>query len=87
MMSIQDAALKDSNFDDAAKFYPERWLNEDSNIRHDFASISFGYGPRRCLGQNIAEVMTTILTIKVIYILSIQRLWIGKLYWIFVVIL
>ncbi|CAH2041320.1 unnamed protein product, partial [Iphiclides podalirius] len=66
MMSIQDAALKESNFDDAAKFYPERWLSGDSNVRHEFASISFGYGARKCLGQNVAEIMTTLLTIKVI---------------------
>ncbi|KPJ20239.1 putative cytochrome P450 301a1, mitochondrial [Papilio machaon] len=65
MMSIQDAALKENNYDDAAKFYPERWLNKESENNHDFGSISFGYGARKCLGQNIAEVMATLLITKV----------------------
>lgn len=65
MMSIQDAALKENNFDDAAKFYPERWLDEESKYNHEFGSISFGYGARKCLGQNIAEVMATLLITKV----------------------
>ncbi|XP_045537048.1 probable cytochrome P450 301a1, mitochondrial [Papilio machaon] len=66
MMSIQDAALKENNYDDAAKFYPERWLNKESENNHDFGSISFGYGARKCLGQNIAEVMATLLITKVL---------------------
>ncbi|XP_068631678.1 probable cytochrome P450 301a1, mitochondrial [Battus philenor] len=66
MMSIQDAALKEINYDDATKFYPERWLNENTEYHHDFGSISFGYGVRKCLGQNIAEIVTTLLIIKVL---------------------
>ncbi|CAG4946033.1 unnamed protein product [Parnassius apollo] len=65
VMAIQDAAFKENNYDDAAKFYPERWLNIDSKT-HAFASISFGYGARKCLGQNVAETMITLLTIKVL---------------------
>uniref|UniRef100_A0A8D2IP72 Cholesterol side-chain cleavage enzyme, mitochondrial n=1 Tax=Varanus komodoensis TaxID=61221 RepID=A0A8D2IP72_VARKO len=34
-------------------FNPERWLSEDS--RH-FRGLSFGFGPRQCLGRRIAEL-------------------------------
>ncbi|CAH2983054.1 unnamed protein product [Chilo suppressalis] len=64
IMSTQDAALKESNYDDATKFKPERWLKGDSKYYHAFASIPFGYGARKCLGQNIAETMMTLLTVK-----------------------
>ncbi|CAG9788365.1 unnamed protein product [Diatraea saccharalis] len=66
IMSTQDAALKESNYDDATKFKPERWLKADAKDYHAFASIPFGYGARKCLGQNIAETMMTLLTIKMV---------------------
>ncbi|XP_049875565.1 probable cytochrome P450 301a1, mitochondrial [Pectinophora gossypiella] len=64
IMSTQDASLKESNFDDANKFCPERWLTSDASDYHAFASIPFGFGVRRCLGQNIAETLMTILLTK-----------------------
>ncbi|KAJ8720313.1 hypothetical protein PYW07_012356 [Mythimna separata] len=66
IMSTQDASVKEGNYDDAAVFYPERWLKEDSKEYHSFASIPFGYGARKCLGQNISEVMMSMLTIRII---------------------
>nr|ASX93991.1 cytochrome P450 CYP339A1 [Zygaena filipendulae] len=66
IMSTQDASLKESNFDDATKFYPERWLKADVKDYHAFASIPFGFGARKCLGQNIAETMMSLLTIKLL---------------------
>lgn len=60
-----DAAQKESNFEDAAKFMPERWLAPEAKDYHPFASIPFGYGTRKCLGQNIAETMLSLLTVKV----------------------
>lgn len=65
MMSTQDAGQKERNFDDADKFLPERWLKPESQEYHAFASIPFGVGARKCLGQNIAETMMTMLAIKV----------------------
>ncbi|KAH0619880.1 hypothetical protein JD844_014260 [Phrynosoma platyrhinos] len=35
------------------QFNPERWLNHDS--KH-FRGLSFGFGPRQCLGRRIAEL-------------------------------
>lgn len=44
---------------------PERWLKPDAKDYHAFATIPFGYGARKCLGQNIAETMMSVLTIRV----------------------
>ncbi|KAJ5383808.1 Cytochrome P450 E-class group I [Penicillium concentricum] len=41
-------------FDDPDNFIPERWM-PDSNIKCDKAAFSpFSYGPRSCLGRNMA---------------------------------
>ncbi|XP_060804266.1 probable cytochrome P450 301a1, mitochondrial [Amyelois transitella] len=66
IMSTQDSSLKESNYDDASKFFPERWLKEDAKDYHAFASIPFGFGARKCLGQNIAETMISLLTIRLV---------------------
>ncbi|KAL0829255.1 hypothetical protein ABMA28_004075 [Loxostege sticticalis] len=66
IMSTQEAALKESNFEDATAFKPERWLSTDAKDYHAFASIPFGYGARKCLGQNIAETMLTLMTIRLV---------------------
>ena len=64
-MSTQDASLKEGNYDDAAVFYPERWLKGDAKEYHAFASIPFGFGARKCLGQNMSELLLSLLTIRV----------------------
>ncbi|XP_023945672.2 probable cytochrome P450 301a1, mitochondrial [Bicyclus anynana] len=66
IMSTQHASLKESNYDDATKFYPERWTKPDAENYHAFASIPFGHGARKCLGQNIAETMMTLMAIRVL---------------------
>ncbi|XP_050344607.1 probable cytochrome P450 301a1, mitochondrial [Nymphalis io] len=66
IMSTQDTSLKEGNFDDATKFCPERWLKPEAKNYHTFASIPFGYGARKCVGQNVAETMISLLTIKVL---------------------
>lgn len=64
-MSTRDASLKESNYEDAYKFDPERWLKNEENAYHLFASVPFGFGPRKCLGQSISETLLTVLTMKV----------------------
>ncbi|XP_028177811.1 probable cytochrome P450 301a1, mitochondrial [Ostrinia furnacalis] len=66
IMSAQDTALKESNFEDANAFKPERWNSPDAKDYHAFASIPFGHGARKCLGQNVAETMMTLLTIRLV---------------------
>lgn len=64
IMSTQDASLKESNYEDAKGFHPERWLQTETDS-HAFASIPFGFGARKCMAQNIAEAMMSVLTVRV----------------------
>ncbi|XP_075976744.1 putative cytochrome P450 301a1, mitochondrial isoform X2 [Anticarsia gemmatalis] len=66
IMSTQDASLKEGNYNDATVFTPERWLKDDAKEYHAFASIPFGSGTRKCLGQNIAETMLSLLAIRIV---------------------
>ncbi|KAL4715711.1 hypothetical protein ACJJTC_006290 [Scirpophaga incertulas] len=72
IMSTQDASLKESNYEDAANFKPERWLQGDASDYHAFASVPFGYGSRKCLGQNVAESMMTLLLIRLVQKYKLQ---------------
>ncbi|XP_041981339.1 1,25-dihydroxyvitamin D(3) 24-hydroxylase, mitochondrial-like [Aricia agestis] len=64
IMVTQNASTKESYFDDASKFYPERWLQAEA--LEQFACIPFGFGVRKCLGQNMAEAMLSLLTIQIL---------------------
>lgn len=64
-MCTRDSSLKESNYDGARHFDPDRWFNHDTTDYHAFASVPFGFGARKCLGQNIAETMLSVLTMKV----------------------
>ncbi|CAJ0550075.1 Ff.00g100050.m01.CDS01 [Fusarium sp. VM40] len=46
----------EENFKDAESFVPERWLKTDPKYAGDMleAHQPFGFGPRNCLGQNMA---------------------------------
>lgn len=63
------SSLREEHFEDANKFNPERWLSpETSGSIESFASIPFGYGLRACLAKDLAEIQTSLLLVKVIYI-------------------
>ena len=50
-------AMRDEHFGDAARFDPERWLEDDAERRraHDTSTfLPFGGGPRFCPGRNFA---------------------------------
>ncbi|KAF1796237.1 cytochrome P450 [Mucor lusitanicus] len=44
--------------DNAREFYPERWIDEEGNLRRENAGKwpAFHAGPRICLGQNLATL-------------------------------
>ena len=47
-------------FEDAFKFKPERWL--DQNLRLDpYAFIPFSAGPRNCIGQHLSGLEMKLL--------------------------
>ncbi|XP_044539425.1 cholesterol side-chain cleavage enzyme, mitochondrial-like, partial [Gracilinanus agilis] len=54
---------RDSNFfPNPEKFDPRRWLHEDTYFR----ALSFGFGPRQCIGRRIAELEMTIFLMNIL---------------------
>ncbi|XP_007478218.1 cholesterol side-chain cleavage enzyme, mitochondrial isoform X1 [Monodelphis domestica] len=54
---------RDPNFfPNPEKFDPRRWLHEDTYFR----ALSFGFGPRQCIGRRIAELEMTIFLIHIL---------------------
>ncbi|XP_043268875.1 probable cytochrome P450 49a1 isoform X2 [Venturia canescens] len=47
------------------EFLPERWL-EESEQRHAFASLPFGYGRRMCLGRRFADLEIVMIVSKIV---------------------
>ncbi len=59
-------------------YSPERWLNKNSkNSIHPFASLQFGHGPRKCIGQRFAELEILILTYKLLRNFRVE--WAGSI--------
>ncbi|KAK9780326.1 hypothetical protein SCAR479_02963 [Seiridium cardinale] len=57
-ISIYAAAHSERNFHRASEFLPERWMGEDPSFAGDKkeALQPFSYGPRNCIGRNLAYV-------------------------------
>lgn len=60
------ASQGEEHFEDAEKFYPERWLvpNAGEGVEA-FACIPFGYGKKSCLAKEMAEMQIGLLLCKV----------------------
>ncbi|XP_074037344.1 cytochrome P450 CYP12A2 isoform X1 [Leptinotarsa decemlineata] len=59
------------HFKDPEKFMPERWLRETDDEYsfkkvNPFASLPFGYGPRKCIGMRFANLELELALIKII---------------------
>ena len=52
--------------DDAEEFKPERWEKERLTERQKNAFIPFSYGPRSCVGRNVA-IMELALTVATVF--------------------
>ncbi|XP_061450996.1 cholesterol side-chain cleavage enzyme, mitochondrial isoform X2 [Rhineura floridana] len=51
------------------QFNPHRWLDEDSKY---FRGLSFGFGPRQCLGRRIAELEMQLFLIHILQNFKIE---------------
>lgn len=55
----------------AAQFNPDRWLESEARSKEmDKYIMTWGYGARRCLGKNIAQMITNKLRVEVRVALS-----------------
>ncbi|KAF2021455.1 cytochrome P450 monooxygenase-like protein [Aaosphaeria arxii CBS 175.79] len=60
----------DRNFADPEAFVPERWLkNPDAKYKNDKQSVvnTFSFGPRACLGKNLAYAEMRLIMAKVLF--------------------
>ena len=58
--------LRIYSFPNPTKFVPERWLR-GSPAHHQaqsYANVTFGHGPRMCVGRRFAELELYLLVIK-----------------------
>ena len=59
---------------DAADFKPDRWLESEARSKEmDKYILTWGYGPRICLGKNIAQMITNKLCLEVCNASSYDR--------------
>jgi cytochrome P450 len=72
------------NFRDPGKYVPERWLGEDKyeNDRRE-AVNAFSFGPRACLGKNLAYAEMRLILAKVLFAFDLElvdkeRDWTGE---------
>lgn len=55
----------EKHFKNALEYKPERWLRKNKKEFHPFSILPFGYGPRMCLGNRVAELEIYLLIIKI----------------------
>ncbi|EDV24787.1 uncharacterized protein TRIADDRAFT_56952 [Trichoplax adhaerens] len=59
----------ESIFEEATKIKPERWIRSSASSQHQrlpFSIISFGLGPRMCIGRRIAELQMELTIARLI---------------------
>lgn len=72
------ACTKKENFDDAAEYKPERWLDKETgefNLNQCVGSsitLPFGCGKRICPGKKYTELELMILVIKIVRTFKIK---------------
>lgn len=75
LFSIYTTGRDSTYFKDAEKFWPDRWLRENSTTNMQQACIPFGFGARSCIGKKIADyqLQTTIAKIIKNYNLDVEN--------------
>lgn len=61
-------SLNEEYFEDADKFKPERWLNDEmeSMEKQLYISIPYGYGLKACFGKQMAQMQISYLLVKIL---------------------
>ncbi|CAG9769645.1 unnamed protein product [Ceutorhynchus assimilis] len=72
------ACKNDSNFKEAEKFKPERWLNEEksqTSASAAFLVTPFGYGKRICPGKRFIEQVLPVILDKMVenFVISVEK--------------
>nr|WAQ80662.1 methyl farnesoate epoxidase/farnesoate epoxidase [Tigriopus japonicus] len=73
-MNIYSVLRGEKYFDEPDKFKPERFLNEQNKVVVPEAFIPFGYGKRRCLGENLATVSNFIFYANLLQVFSFRMI-------------
>lgn len=72
-MSQHASYTDSSNFRDADKFVPERWLGDERYKDDNRATFSpFSFGPRNCLGKNLAYAEMRVFFSKMIFAFDME---------------
>ncbi|KAI0127485.1 averantin oxidoreductase [Xylariales sp. AK1849] len=74
-ISIYAAARSERNFHEADKFIPERWMHEDPIYADDKreALQPFSYGPRNCIGRNLAYVEMKLVIANILWAFDMEN--------------
>ncbi|KAI0379847.1 cytochrome P450 [Hypomontagnella monticulosa] len=72
---IYAACRSQRNFSQPDKFIPERWMGEDPQFENDRrdASQPFHFGPRNCIGRNLAYVEMKIIIARLVWHFDIEN--------------
>lgn len=71
---IYAASRSPSNWAEPNSFIPERWLGEDPKFKDDRrdASQPFSYGPRNCIGRNLAYVEMKLIIARLLWHFNVE---------------
>ena len=72
---IYAASRSPYNWAEPDSFIPERWLGEDPRFDNDKrdASQPFSYGPRNCIGRNLAYVEMKIIIARLVWTFDMEN--------------
>lgn len=72
---IYAASRSPRNWAEPTSFIPERWLGEDARFNNDkrHASQPFSFGPRNCIGRNLAYVEMKLIIARLVWYFDIEN--------------